>query len=91
MPSDIAFETSDSQFRYVCHHYWPSDNSNNEVLNNPLSFDYAASTRDYLLRKRVYSQRIHINGWGSHEPISTDDTAASGAINRCVEIYVFEL
>ena len=67
------------------------DNSNNDAINNPLSFDHVVNTRDYLMRKGVLSQLINVNGRGSHEPVTTNNTAASRAIYRRVEIYVFEL
>jgi outer membrane protein OmpA-like peptidoglycan-associated protein len=80
-------QNSDAYVTIVGH----ADNSNNDVINNPLSFDHAASTRDYLVRQGVLPQRINISGRGSHEPVVDNNTAASRAINRRVEIYVFEL
>ena len=68
-----------------------TDNSNNDVISNPLSFDHAASIRDYLVPQGILPQRININGRGSHEPVADNITAASRAINRRVEIYVFNI
>lgn len=85
--ADSLIQNSDTYVTIIGH----TDNSNNDVINNPLSFDHAASTRDYLIRKGVLSQRISINGRGSHEPVVTENTAASRATNRRVEVYVFEL
>lgn len=80
-------QNSDAYVTIIGH----TDNSNNDVISNPLSFDHAASTRDYLVRQGLLPQRISINGRGSHEPVAANNTAASRAINRRVEIYVFDL
>jgi len=85
--ADSLIQNSDTYVTIIGH----TDNSNNDVINNPLSFDHAASTRDYLIRKGILSQRISINGRGSHEPVEANNSVASRATNRRVEIYVFEL
>ena len=85
--ADSMIHNADTYVTIIGH----TDNSNNDVINNPLSFDHAASTRDYLVREGVIFQRISINGRGSHEPVEVNNSATSRAINRRVEIYVFEL
>jgi outer membrane protein OmpA-like peptidoglycan-associated protein len=67
-----------------------TDSSGTDAINNPLSFNRAASTRDYLVGKGVAISRIAIDGRGSREPIVSNDTAANRAKNRRVEIYVAE-
>lgn len=68
-----------------------TDDSGNDKINNPLSVNRAASTRDYIVQRGgVPSQRISIDGRGSHEPIVSNNTATNRAINRRVEIYVVE-
>lgn len=67
-----------------------TDSSGSEAINNPLSLDRAASTRDYLVARRVAANRIVINGRGSHEPIADNATASGRARNRRVEIFVAE-
>ena len=67
-----------------------ADNSGNDIISNALSFERAASTRDYLVRQGVLIQRISINGPGSHESFSVN-TKPNGVTNGHIEIYVFEL
>jgi len=65
-----------------------TDNTGNDVINNPLSVNRAASTRDYLVVQGVAVQRIAIDGRGSREPIADNSTAQGRAMNRRVEIFV---
>ena len=67
-----------------------TDSSGSDVVNNPLSLNRAAATRDYLASRSVSSNRIIIDGRGSREPVAANDTAAHRAINRRVEIFVAE-
>ncbi|MCL2161815.1 MAG: OmpA family protein [Betaproteobacteria bacterium] len=68
-----------------------TDNTGSDEINDPLSINRAASTRDYLADRGVSERRIAIDGRGSYEPISTNNTAAGRAMNRRVDIYVWEL
>lgn len=67
-----------------------TDNVGSDALNNPLSVNRAAATRDYLASRGVASNRISIDGRGSHEPIADNSTLAGRAKNRRVEIFVAE-
>jgi len=67
-----------------------TDSTGNDAINNPLSVNRAASTRDYLVRQGVAFNRIAIDGRGSHEPIADNNTAQGRAKNRRVDIYVAE-
>lgn len=67
-----------------------TDSVGSDAVNNPLSVNRAAATRDYLVARGVSSQRIGIDGRGSHEPIADNSTAAGRAKNRRVEIFVAE-
>ncbi|CAG0965851.1 putative lipoprotein YiaD [Methylophilaceae bacterium] len=67
-----------------------TDSSGTDAINNPLSVNRAASTRDYLAARGVQASRIGIDGRGSREPIAANDTAANRAKNRRVEIFVAE-
>ena len=67
-----------------------TDSSGTDAVNNPLSFNRAASVRDYLSSRGVASSRVAIDGRGSREPIAANDTAANKAKNRRVEIFVAE-
>ena len=67
-----------------------TDSTGNDSINDPLSVDRAARTRDYLAQRGVSPNRIMIDGRGEHEPIASNDTETGRARNRRVEIYVSE-
>ncbi|BBP02206.1 OmpA family lipoprotein [Sulfuriferula nivalis] len=67
-----------------------TDNTGNDAINNPLSLARASHTRDYLTARGVAVARFNVDGRGSHEPITTNDTSAGRAQNRRVEIFVAE-
>ena len=67
-----------------------TDNTGSDAINNPLSVNRAASTRDYLASRGVSSNRMKIDGRGSHEPVAANDTPENSADNRRVEIFVTE-
>jgi outer membrane protein OmpA-like peptidoglycan-associated protein len=67
-----------------------TDNSGSDVINNRLSLNRAQSVRDYLVNRNVSASRFSIEGRGSREPLSANDTPANKAKNRRVEIYVAE-
>lgn len=67
-----------------------TDNTGSAAVNNPLSVNRAASTRDYLTGRGVSSQRIAIDGRGSQQPVADNGSEAGRARNRRVEIFVAE-
>lgn len=67
-----------------------TDNTGGNAVNDPLSVNRAARTREYLTSRGVPANRISIDGRGSHEPLVANDTEANRARNRRVEIYVGE-
>lgn len=67
-----------------------TDNTGSDAINNPLSVNRAANTRDYLTARGIAASRFTINGRGSHEPLVANDTPANRAKNRRVEIFVAE-
>jgi outer membrane protein OmpA-like peptidoglycan-associated protein len=67
-----------------------TDSTGSDAINNPLSVNRAASTRDYLVARGVAGQRIAIDGRGSTQPIADNASEAGRARNRRVEIYVGE-
>jgi outer membrane protein OmpA-like peptidoglycan-associated protein len=67
-----------------------TDSTGTDAINDPLSTNRAARTRDYLATRGVASNRIQIAGRGSHEPVASNDTPAARARNRRVEIFVAE-
>jgi outer membrane protein OmpA-like peptidoglycan-associated protein len=67
-----------------------TDATGGDAINNPLSINRAAQTRDYLIQHGVASNRIGIDGRGSREPVAGNETETSRARNRRVEIFVAE-
>lgn len=67
-----------------------TDSTGTDAINNRLSVNRAAATRDYLVARGVAASRIAIEGHGSREPIADNGTAAGRAKNRRVEIFVAE-
>ncbi len=68
-----------------------TDSTGNDAINDPLSVDRAANTRNYLVSRGVASNRIAINGYGSRQPIADNGTDQGRARNRRVEIFVGEV
>jgi outer membrane protein OmpA-like peptidoglycan-associated protein len=67
-----------------------TDNTGADTVNDPLSVDRAARTRDYLAQRGVSPNRVMIDGRGEREPIASNDSDSGRARNRRVEIYVAE-
>lgn len=67
-----------------------TDSSGSDAVNNPLSFNRAANTREYLINRGISPNRIIADGRGSREPIVANDTPENRAKNRRVEIFVAE-
>lgn len=67
-----------------------TDSTGTDAINDPLSVNRAASTRQYLAARGVDPARITIDGHGSREPIADNSTLQGRAMNRRVEIYVGE-
>ena len=67
-----------------------TDSTGSSAINQPLSVDRAAHTRDYLTMRGVSPSRIVIDGRGEREPIASNDDSSGRARNRRVEIYVAE-
>ncbi len=67
-----------------------TDSTGTDAINNPLSVNRAAATRDYLVARGVASNRISIDGRGAREPIADNSTADGRSKNRRVEIFVAE-
>lgn len=67
-----------------------TDSTGNDAVNQPLSVERAARTRDYLSMRGVSPNRIQIEGRGEREPIASNNDDSGRARNRRVEIYVAE-
>lgn len=59
---------SAAQARIIGH----TDSTGTDAINNPLSVNRAASTRNYLVNQDIAANRIHIDGRGSYEPIASN-------------------
>lgn len=67
-----------------------TDNTGSDAINQPLSVERAAHTRDFLTARGVAPNRIVVDGRGEREPIASNNDPAGRARNRRVEIYVAE-
>ncbi len=53
-----------------------TDNTGTDRVNNPLSYNRAASVRSFLAGQGVSSSRMKVEGKGSYEPVADNSTAA---------------
>jgi len=67
-----------------------TDSTGSDAVNQPLSVNRASATRNYLTDRGVATNRISIDGRGSHEPVADNNTVAGRAMNRRIEIFVAE-
>ncbi len=67
-----------------------TDSTGSDAVNDPLSINRAAATRDYLVQRGVSAQRVAIDGRGSRQPVADNSTASGRAMNRRVEIFIAE-
>ncbi len=67
-----------------------TDSTGSDAINDPLSVNRAAATRDYLVARGVSATRIAIDGRGSRQPVADNMTSAGRAMNRRVEIFIAE-
>ena len=65
-----------------------TDSTGSDRINNKLSGARAAAVKDYLVKNGVDASRLESKGFGSANPIDTNDTRAGRANNRRVEIKV---
>jgi len=68
--------------------YGHTDSTGGDAINQPLSERRAQSVADYLGSRGVQSARIATRGFGSTQPIASNDTEAGRQENRRVEIRV---
>lgn len=67
-----------------------TDSKGNEVYNLTLSQKRAEAVRQYLINKGVAPERLRAMGFGSSEPIDTNDTEIGRAKNRRVTFTILE-
>jgi len=65
-----------------------TDNTGSDRINDPLSLNRASSVRSFLAGQGVSSNRMRVEGKGSHEPVADNSTAAGRKENRRVEVYI---
>ncbi|AGH48859.1 MULTISPECIES: OmpA family protein [Sphingomonadales] len=68
--------------------YGHTDSTGNDTINIPLSQNRAKSVADYLATHGVDRARIGTQGFGSSQPIASNDTVDGRAQNRRVEIKI---
>ena len=78
---DILNKYPDYHLNIVGH----TDNTGSDKVNRKLSVARAQSCFNYLKRKGVGTNRMSIGGFGSTQPIATNDTAEGRKMNRRVE------
>ncbi|MCB9081438.1 MAG: OmpA family protein [Lewinellaceae bacterium] len=66
-----------------------TDNIGDREANLELSRRRAAACVNYLQRKGINQERLHSAGFGSQQPIATNDTPAGRRVNRRVEFNLF--
>lgn len=67
-----------------------TDSTGSDAINDPLSVNRAARTRDHLVARGVALSRVDITGMGSRSPMASNDSADGRARNRRVEIFMAE-
>ncbi|HTB33187.1 MAG TPA: OmpA family protein [Bacteroidia bacterium] len=67
-----------------------TDNVGTEEANQRLSQERADAIRDYLLRHGVHARKIEAKGYGSIDPIATNDTQEGRKLNRRTEIHILK-
>ena len=65
-----------------------TDNTGSDRINDPLSLNRASSVRSFLSAQGVDSNRMRVDGKGSHEPVADNSTASGRKENRRVEVYI---
>lgn len=65
-----------------------TDNSGNDAINQPLSESRARSVADFLVSQGIPAENVTSQGFGSADPIASNDTPEGRAQNRRVEIAV---
>lgn len=65
-----------------------TDNTGTEARNQVLSQDRANSIRKYLIGKGIPATRLTAKGYGSSEPVATNDNAEGKQLNRRTEIRI---
>ncbi|KOR27519.1 hypothetical protein TI05_18820, partial [Achromatium sp. WMS3] len=65
-----------------------TDNKGSKASNQKLSENRAIAVRDYFENQGIAKSRMHTEGRGEDEPITSNDTPEGRQANRRVEIYL---
>jgi outer membrane protein OmpA-like peptidoglycan-associated protein len=65
-----------------------TDSTGSDSTNQKLSEDRANSVRVYLVNQQIRSSRLHAEGYGSHQPVDSNNTEQGRQANRRVEIQL---
>lgn len=68
--------------------YGHTDSTGGDAINIPLSRNRAQSVANYLSSRGVNAARIATQGFGSSQPVASNDTEAGKQANRRVEIRI---
>ena len=67
-----------------------TDSTGTDAINQPLSVNRAQSVANYLTQNGVkYAQMKNVNGYGSNNPVASNETAEGRQQNRRVEVYLY--
>lgn len=67
-----------------------TDSTGSDAINNPLSMNRAQSVSHYLTSCGVPSSQFkNVSGFGSSNPVATNETAEGRKQNRRVEVYLY--
>ena len=67
-----------------------TDSTGSDKVNDPLSLNRAQAVANYLVSCGVPSSQFqNVSGFGSHQPIADNSTAAGRQQNRRVEVYMY--
>ncbi|ASK27678.1 OmpA family protein [Neisseria chenwenguii] len=65
-----------------------TDSTGSDAINNPLSRNRAQAVASYLQSRGVSAGRLTTAGYGSRQPVASNNTAEGRAQNRRVEILI---
>lgn len=68
-----------------------SDNVGNDAYNLSLSEKRAKAVIDYLIKKGIDKKKLTAKGYGSQEPVATNDTEEGRQLNRRVELKIISV
>jgi OOP family OmpA-OmpF porin len=67
-----------------------TDNVGNESDNQKLSQSRADAVKNYLIKKGVHADKVQSKGYGSADPVASNDTPAGKQQNRRTEIHILK-